>query len=107
MDVPNESLPEDKREIDERQTFTRMMACLEALITDEAEHERVRGAVDNLRAVNMVRNKLTHGGWELVKALNQLRIEYPISEYGKAWDRVRAKTAEALATIRSALQSAL
>ena len=109
MDIPDELVPESERPIDKGQTFTRMVACARgSRITDEAERERLRASVDGLRAVNTVRNKLTHGGGsELVKALRQLRIEYPISDYGKAWDSVRAKTAEALATIRSALQAAL
>ena len=70
MDIPDELLPESDRPIDKRQTFTRMVACLEARITDEAERDRLRASVDGLRAVNTVRNKLTHGGGsELVAAM--------------------------------------
>ena len=67
----------------------------------------VLDAIGNLRDINTVRNKLAHGGAELVEALNRLSIEYPIRDYAKAWDRVRAVTAEALTTIRSALQGTL
>jgi hypothetical protein len=108
MDIPDELLPESDRPIDKRQTFTRMVACLEARITDEAERERLRASVDGLRAVNTVRNKLTHGGGsELVAAMCIFESNIRYRTMGKAWNAVRAKIAEALATIRSALQAAL
>ena len=108
MDIPDELLPESDRPIDKRQTFTRMVACLEARITDEAERDRLRASVDGLRAVNTVRNKLTHGGGsELVAAMCIFESNIRYRTMGKAWNAVRAKIAEALATIRSALQAAL
>ena len=106
IDIPDEILDENGRRIDKQQTFKRMTACLELRITDEAERERISDAMGDLRAVNTVRNKLAHGGAELVEALSRLRIDYPIRDYSKAWDTVRARTAEALTTIRSALQGA-
>ena len=61
----------------------------------------------NLRTVNTLRNNLTHGGSESAETLNRLGIEYPIRDYAKAWDMVRARTAEAFTTIRSPLQGML
>jgi hypothetical protein len=107
FDIQDEILDESGRQIDKQQTFKRMTACLELRITDEAERERISDAMGDLRAMNAVRNKLAHGGAELAEALSRLWIEYPIRDYSKAWDMVRAKTAEALTTIRSALQGAL
>ena len=62
--------------------------------------------MNDLRVINDVRNKLTHGGSELAEALDKLDIEYPIRNYVQAWDQPRSKAAAALTTIRSALQSA-
>jgi hypothetical protein len=106
IDIPDELLDENGRKLEKQQTFRRMTACLELRITDEAERERISDAIGDFRAMNTVRNKLAHGGAELAEALSRLRIEYPIRDYAKAWDTVRARTAEALTTIRSALQGA-
>jgi hypothetical protein len=106
IDIPDDILDADGRQIDKQQTFKRMTACLELRVTDQAERERISDAMGDLRAMNTVRNKLAHGGAELVEALSRLRIDCPIRDYSKAWDTVRARTAEALTTIRSALQGA-
>jgi hypothetical protein len=106
IDIPDEILLQSEQ-IEKQQTFTRMVSCLRARITDEAACEAALDAICDLRAINTVRNKLAHGGSELVEALGRLRIEYPIRDYSDAWDRVRAVTAEAVTTIRSALQGAL
>ena len=37
---------------------------------------------------------------ELVHALTKLGVPYPPPSWGNAWDRIRAKTIEALAIIR-------
>lgn len=42
-------------------------------------------AMDDLVAMNTVRNRLTHGESELAEALNRLGIE--LTDYAKAWDR--------------------
>jgi len=76
-------------------------------VTDAAERENIQNAIEDLKSVNTVRNKLVHGGSELIEALSRLGIEYPIGNYEKAWDEVRSKTALALTNIRSALQGAL
>ena len=103
MEVPDELL---QQPIDPQQTFNRISACLAAKLQDNAERENAANAMNDLRAINDVRNKLTHGGSELAEALNRLGIEYPIRNYGQAWDQIRLKAAGALTTIRSALQSA-
>lgn len=102
MEVRDELL---SQQIDRQQTFNRISACLETKVQDGAERENVTNAMNDLRAINTVRNKLTHGGSELVEALNRLDIEYPIQNHGQAWDQIRSKAAAALTTIRSALQS--
>lgn len=107
IDIPDDLLDGSGRQIDKQQSFNRMTACLETRIKEEGERERISDAFADLRAMNTVRNKLAHGGAELAEGLSRLRIEYPIRDYAKAWDTVRAKTAEALTTIRSALQGAL
>jgi len=103
MEVPDELLSEP---IDRQQTFNRISACLETKVRDAAERENAANAMDDLRAINVVRNKLTHGGSELADALNRLDIEYPIHNHGQIWDQIRSKAAAALTTIRSALQVA-
>jgi hypothetical protein len=107
FDIPNGVLPKSETTIPKEQILNRMDACLHARIADEATLEAIAGAIDDLRAMNTVRNKLTHGGSELVRALGRLEIEFPIRDYCKAWDRVRAKVAEAVSTIRSAFQNVL
>ena len=107
FDIPDDLVPVSERQIAKDQTLNRFTSCLQARIADEAAFDGVRDAISNIRAMNTVRNKLAHGGSELIGALNRLDINYPISDYGKAWDRIRAKVAEAVSTIRSALQSVL
>jgi len=103
MEVPDELLSQP---IDRQQTFNRISACLETKVRDAAELENAANAMDDLRTINVVRNKLTHGGSELAEALNRLEIEYPIHNHGQAWDQIRSKAAAALTTVRSALQAA-
>ena len=106
MEIPERILPPAQQgQIDPQQTFRRMMACLQEKIQDTAERENVSAAMDDLWAINEVRNKLTHGGSELAEALHRLGIEYPITDYAQAWDQVRSEAAAALTTIRSALES--
>jgi hypothetical protein len=104
MEVPDELLAEP---IDKQQTFNRMRACLERKIENATDSENVAAAIEDLRAINTVRNKLTHGGSELAEALNRLEIGYPIADHGKAWDQVRCRAVSALTVIRSALQTAI
>lgn len=106
MNIPDDDLPEEKRaQIHEQATFVRMQSCLDAKIEDEADREKVKNGIERLRAINTVRNKLTHGGSELTNALNRLGIEYPITDYSKAWDSIRSKAAEALTTIRKVIEN--
>lgn len=107
MNIPDNDLPEDKRaQIEKQQTFVRMQASLDAKIKDETDRERANDAVEKLKTINAVRNKLTHGGAELASALNRLGIQYPISDYSKAWDSIRSKAAESLTNIRKVLGNA-
>jgi hypothetical protein len=106
MEVSDEIIPDGQRQIDNQQTFKRMAACLEGKVLETADREDLGRAIDDLKAINSVRNKLHHGGSELAEALNRLGIDYPIKDHGKTWDQVRSKATAALTTIRSALQSA-
>ena len=81
-----------------------MSACLRGKLSSD-EHEQIAGAVDILKAIIVVRNKITHGGAELLDALRYLGIKYPISDYSESWDRIRSKAAEALTMIRSSLET--
>jgi hypothetical protein len=109
MDVPDELMPDDnkcsgKQPIQEREKLNRLLACLRGKLSSD-EHEQVTRAVDSLKAINVVRNKITHGGAELLDALRSLGIKYPISDYSQSWDRIRSKAAEALTLIRSSLET--
>lgn len=84
-----------------------MLVCLQEKIQDTAERENVAAAMDDLRAINEVRNKLRHGGSELAEALHRLGIEYPTRDYAQAWNQMRSKAAAALTSIRAALEGTL
>jgi hypothetical protein len=108
MEVVERLLPADKQgQLHRAPTFDRMEASLSARISDEVDRDRVVDAIGDLRALSKVRNNLTHGGSELVAALDRLGITYPISDHGKAWDRIRAKITEGLTTIRAAVEATL
>jgi hypothetical protein len=107
MDIPDQLLPKEMEgKLEKAQTFNRMEACLSVKIKDQAEGERATDAIATLRDVATVRNKLTHGGSDLIAALERLGLEYPLGEPAKAWDQVRSRVAEAVTAIRSALQGA-
>jgi hypothetical protein len=110
MDIPDKFLPEENRagskdEILKTETLKRLSACLLRELEPDAR-DIVARAVDILKALNVVRNKLTHGGVELVDGLRLLGIEYPIVDHAAAWDKARARAAEALTTIRECLDTA-
>lgn len=106
MDIPEQLLPSVAQgKIDKSQTYSRIEACLSSKILDDADRDCVGEAILDLKALTTVRNKLTHGGSEIVAALERLGVDYPITDHGKAWDQIRAKVAGALTTIRSALQA--
>jgi hypothetical protein len=107
IDIPDNLLPDSENPIPKVQTLARMETVLQVRLGKEPAFDGIRDAISDLRAMNTVRNKLTHGGSELADALNELGIEFPIRDHGRAWNRIRAKVAEALSTIRSALQREL
>lgn len=109
MEIPDELLRDDnklsgKHPIPEAEKLNRLSACLRSKLTSD-EHDQIAHAIDILKAINVVRNKITHGGAELIDALRYLGIKHPINDYSESWDRIRAKAAEALSMIRSSLET--
>jgi hypothetical protein len=104
MEVADELL---EKPVGKQQTLIRIRTCLEAKIKDATNLENVYAAIEVLKDINTVRNKITHGGAELIEALKRLGVGYPIADHGNAWDIVRSKAADALSLIRSALQTAI
>jgi hypothetical protein len=109
MDVPDELLPDDskpsgKAPIKQAEKLNRLSACLRGKLSPD-EQEQVALAMDILKAMNVVRNKIAHGGAELIDALRYLGIRYPISDYSDSWDRIRSKAAEALTIVRTSVET--
>ena len=109
MDVPDGLLPQANRiggakPIPKTEKLNRLSACLKLKLGNE-ELERVSPAIDILKALIVIRNKMTHGGGELIAALSKIRIGYPIADYAAAWDMVRGRVAEALTMIRESLET--
>jgi hypothetical protein len=102
--VDDDLLPGDTL-VHRREKLNRLRECLRAKI-DPNQQEELTRVIDVLRDINEVRNCLTHkGSPKLVAALARLEIEYPPLDYGAAWDKIRAKAAEALSTIRGLVSS--
>jgi hypothetical protein len=100
MEIPDGLLPSDIQPINKDQTFVRLLACLQSCL-EAVDYNAVEQAVRTLRAVNEVRVALQHGGAarNLPAELMKLGVPYP-PQWGDAWDRIRAKTSEALHIIR-------
>ncbi len=107
MEIPDNLLSKENHQIAKDQTLNRLLACLKAHL-EEADYRSVENAVGTLRAVNDVRRTLQHSGAgrELPVALAKLGILYPSpsSNWGEAWDRIRAKTIEAFGIIREKIR---
>ena len=109
IDIAEELLPDDnkssgKQPIPEAEKLHRLSACLRKALSPDEEVE-IDTALGILKAINAVRNKLAHGGAELVEALRYLGIKYPIGDYAQTWDHMRSKAAEALTILRSSLET--
>jgi len=109
MDVPDDLLPDEskptgKQPIQAAEKLNRLSACLRKKLRPD-DYEQIDTAVSILKAINVMRNKVTHDGVELVDAFLALGIEYPIYDYARAWDQLRSKAAEALTIIRSLLEA--
>lgn len=109
MDIPDKLLPNENKSsgahpIPEAEKLNRLSACLHKNLNPD-EEEQITKAIDILKAINVIRNKITHGGAELIGALQRLGIEYPIFDYEESWDRIRSRAAEALSMIRSSLET--
>jgi hypothetical protein len=109
MEIPDELLPDDnkpsgKHPIPEAEKLNRLSGCIRSKLTSD-EHDQIAHAIEILKTINVVRNKITHGGAELIDALRYLGMKYPIIDYSESWDRIRAKAAEALSIIRASLET--
>jgi hypothetical protein len=105
MTIPDDLLLEKDRQVPGDQTFTRLLACLKPHL-EEADYQPCEQAVGVLRAVNGVRTAFQHSGAarELPIILEKLAISYPPPSWGETWDRIRAKTVEALGIIRETVR---
>jgi hypothetical protein len=93
-------------EIPKGESFNRLSALLgERLVAPEKD--RAWQAMQTLRAVVELRNAAqhSHAAGKLPTALAKLDLRFPITNYGETWDQVRAKTIDALAAIREAIDS--
>ena len=101
MEIPDGILEIELDESNKGHTFVRLLACLETRL-ETIDYQEVEQAVNALRAVNEVRVAFQHSGAasRLPDALRKLGIPYPPSQWGDAWDRIRAKVSEALHIIR-------
>ncbi|MDO8433755.1 MAG: hypothetical protein Q7S58_15230 [Candidatus Binatus sp.] len=104
IEVPDEKVPED-RGVKREEKLIRLTVAMES-VAPESEQENARRAIAILKDIVKVRNKMTHvGSPELIAALARLGIDFPISDYGLTWDAIRARAADALHAIRTAVQA--
>jgi hypothetical protein len=68
---------------------------------DPTDYQEAESAIKKLQSINNIRNALQHSGAvdRLSKSFEDLGIKYT-SQWGDAWDRIRAVTIDALCAIR-------
>lgn len=108
MYVPDALLPDADKNLKKDATLDRIAAALESRFA-EYDGAGVEWAIGQLRAINKARKAFQHSGasGDLVGAMSKLGIEYPILDYGQAWDAIRSRAAESLSELRRAIQTAL
>jgi hypothetical protein len=92
--------------IPKEETFNRITAVIEQRLLG-AEKARAVHAIRTLRAVVDLRNAAQHSeaAGKRPTALSKLGLRFPITDYGETWDQVRAKSIDALAAIRAAVDT--
>jgi hypothetical protein len=97
--LPGTDIPKDE-------SFRRITSLIEKRLPGP-ENEMALQAIQTLRAVVDLRNAAQHSpaAEKLPTALAKLGLRFPVTNYGETWDQVRAKTIDALAAIREAIDS--
>jgi hypothetical protein len=106
LHVPDDLVSEKLREAPGDQSLNRLSYVVNERLPAE-EKERANRAIEVLRSVTDVRVAAQHSGAS-VKApegLEALGIDFPIQDYGAAWDRIRSKAVGALTELREALST--
>jgi hypothetical protein len=100
MTIADDLLLPETRGLKRDRTFDRILACKRLKELEEADYQACECAVKILRTINKVRNVRQHPDKrEFLRALTELGISYlPI--WSDAWDRIRARTIEALGVVR-------
>jgi hypothetical protein len=100
IDIPDDLLAAEDRQINKALSFNRLLACLKRY-PDTVEYKRIESAIGILRDVTSVRDALQHSGAsrQLSDTFTKLGIPYP-PEWDKAWDHIRIKAVEAFNIIR-------
>jgi hypothetical protein len=105
--IPDDLLPEGRRDIDRDHTLVRLEAAVGGLISSEDGRSRLADAVATLRDVNNVRRITQHSGAarDLPSTLARLGIPYP-PEWPEAWTTIQIRLVQSLAQIRDLLLAA-
>ena len=105
-EIPKEvTLAQDKR----RGAINRLEYWLTQFADEESSRERIREALDDVRAVVSLRHLSAHPGPDTRKRaapnLRRLDLPYPVTDYAHAWGTCRTALALAFDAIRLELQS--
>ncbi|MGH8069792.1 MAG: hypothetical protein ACRERE_32025 [Candidatus Entotheonellia bacterium] len=101
MTIPYDILCKDAMSLLKDQTFDRLLTCEKLEELDEVDRQSYERGIRILRTINRVRNIRQHANKrDLITAFAELGIPYPLASWSDAWDRIRAKTIEALGIIR-------
>ncbi|MEA2633809.1 MAG: hypothetical protein QOH92_576 [Chloroflexota bacterium] len=104
LQVDDALLPGTK--IPKEQSFNRLTAVIEERLSG-TEKDKALQAIKTLRAVADLRDAAqhAHAADRLPTGLSKLGLRFPITDYGETWDQVRAKTIDAFAAIREAVDT--
>jgi hypothetical protein len=104
LKVDDALLPGTK--IPREQTFNRVTDVVEERLSG-IQKDKALQAIKTLRTVADLRDAAqhAHAADRLPTALSNLGLPFPITDYGETWDQVRAKTIDALAAIREAVDT--
>jgi hypothetical protein len=103
MVIEDDLLPSGGAPIEKSHSLARLLAAVKKEAPPE-KHADIDGAVGMLQAINAVRIAYQHQERRvgLIDAFRKLRLEWPSESPGQAWDGIRARTIEAVGTIRDA-----
>lgn len=106
LQIADDLLPDNKKTLTKSETLNRLKAALVQRVGEE-EAKLAEEAIRTLHAINKARWAHQHSAAsrDLIEALTDLGIDYPIEDYGQAWDAVRTRTVESLSVIRKVVRS--